>query len=360
MTPKEETKPNKREQQLQIEAVRKNEKNEFQNASNKTFNERNAELGREKTLLVQRVNKNIPGVFGQYRRTWQSNIRAAKNKNTLDAIEKLLNEKVRLRTEITNAKIPEKDRSGQLRWVMQKKNDVQKRRQELARQLNAAKKKANDDAAAAAAKKKANNNTAAAAAKKKANNNAAAAAAKKKDAERDALKMEIRASNIGVKNRNRFVRDLNAGKDASGVRKLFNAKKKIIKSKTVQQLEVASKKPTPPPAPAPAPAPTPAPAPKAFANLAKKKELAGKLRLAAKKSVAQNIRKSNLGNKSKMQLLGQLKQKKVGPTRVQADLKKKMNSGGMRAIRTRKQMNQKFSFGAKDTKPTKNASWRLK
>ena len=172
--------------------------------------------------------------------------------------------------------------------------------------------------------------------------------------------MEIRASNIGVKNRNRFVRDLNAGKDASGVRKLFNAKKKIIKSKTVQQLEVASKKPTPPPAPAPAPAPTPAPAPKAFANLAKKKELAGKLRLAAKKSVAQNIRKSNLGNKSKMQLLGQLKQKKVGPTRVQADLKKKMNSGGMRAIRTRKQMNQKFSFGAKDTKPTKNASWRLK
>ena len=278
VTPKEETKPNKREQQLQIEAVRKNEKNEFQNASNKTFNERNAELGREKTRLVQRVNKNIPGVFGQYRRTWQSNIRAAKNKNTLDAIEKLLNEKVRLRTEITNAKIPEKDRSGQLRWVMQKKNDVQKRRQELAGQLNAAKKKANDNAAAAAAKKKANNN-------------AAAAAAKKKDAERDALKMEIRASNIGVKNRNRFVRDLNAGKDASGVRKLFNAKKKIIKSKTVQQLEVASKKPTPPPAPAPAPAPTPAPAPKAFANLAKKKELAGKLRLAAKKSVAQNIRK---------------------------------------------------------------------
>ena len=340
-TPKEETKPNTREQ-LKIEAARKNEKNGFQNASNKTFNERNAELGREKTRLVQRVNKNIPGVFGQYRRTWQSNIRSAKNKNTLDAIEKLLNEKVRLRTEITNAKIPEKDRSGQLRWVMQKKNDVQKRRQELARQLNAAKKKANENAAAAAAKKKANENAAAAAAKKK------------KDAERDALKMEIRASNIGVKNRNRFVRDLNAGKDASGVRKLFNAKKKITKSKTVQQLQATSKKP------AVVPPPAPAPAPRAFANLAKKKELAGKLRLAAKKSVAQNIRKSNLGNKSKMQLLGQLKQKKVGPTRVQADLKKKMNSGGMRAIRARKQMNQKFSFGAKDTKPTKNASWRLK
>ena len=353
-TPKEETKPNTREQ-LKIEAARKNEKNGFQNASNKTFNERNAELGREKTRLVQRVNKNIPGVFGQYRRTWQSNIRSAKNKNTLDAIEKLLNEKVRLRTEITNAKIPEKDRSGQLRWVMQKKNDVQKRRQELARQLNAAKKKANENTAAAAAKKKANENAAAAAAKKKANENAAAAAAKKKkDAERDALKMEIRASNIGVKNRNRFVRDLNAGKDASGVRKLFNAKKKITKSKTVQQLQATPKKP------AVVPPPAPAPAPRAFANLAKKKELAGKLRLAAKKSVAQNIRKSNLGNKSKMQLLGQLKQKKVGPTRVQADLKKKMNSGGMRAIRARKQMNQKFSFGAKDTKPTKNASWRLK
>ena len=355
-TPKEETKPNTREQ-LKIEAARKNEKNGFQNASNKTFNERNAELGREKTRLVQRVNKNIPGVFGQYRRTWQSNIRSAKNKNTLDAIEKLLNEKVRLRTEITNAKIPEKDRSGQLRWVMQKKNDVQKRRQELARQLNAAKKKANENTAAAAAKKKANENAAAAAAKKKANENAAAAAAKKKkDAERDALKMEIRASNIGVKNRNRFVRDLNAGKDASGVRKLFNAKKKITKSKTVQQLQATSKKP----AVVPPPTPAPAPAPRAFANHAKKKELAGKLRRAAKKSVAQNIRKSNLGNKSKMQLLGQLKQKKVGPTRVQADLKKKMNSGGMRAIRARKQMNQKFSFGAKDTKPTKNASWRLK
>jgi hypothetical protein len=439
-TPKNEAKPNAR-QQLKIEAAaRKNEKNEFQNASNKTFNERNAELGREKTRLVQRVNKNIPGVFGQYRRTWQSNIRAAKNKNTLNAIEKLLNEKVRLRTEITNAKIPEKDRSGQLRWVMQKKNDVQKRRQELARQLNAAKKKANDNAAAAATKKKANDNAAAAAAKKKANDNAAAAAAKKKandnaaaaaakkkadnnaaaaaakkkadnnaaaaaakkkandnaaaaaakkkanenaaaaakkkandnaataakkkanknaaaaakkkkDTERDALKMEIQASNIGVKNRNRFIRNLNAGKDASGVRKLFNAKKKIQKSKTVQQLEAVSPKVV---------APVAKPAPRAFANLSKKQELAGKLRLAAKKSVAQNIRKSNLGNKSKTQLLGQLKQKKVGPKRVQNDLKKKMSSGGMRAIRTRKQMNEKFSFGTKDTKPTKNASWRFK
>jgi hypothetical protein len=384
--------------QLKLEAAKRREsKNEFQNASNKTFNERNAELGREKTRLVQRVNKNIPGVFGQYRRTWQANIRQVKNKNALTAIEKLLNEKVRLRSEIQSAKISNKDRSGHLRWVMQKRNDVQKRRQELARHVNAAnvaakkkaeanvaaKKKAEANAAAkkkaeanaaekkaeanAAAKKKAEANAAAkkkaeanAAAKKKAEANAAAkkkaeanAAAKKKaNAERNALKREIQGSNIGVKNRTRFIRDLNTGKKVASVRKQFNAKKKAPKSKTVTQLAA----PVPNKKPVASKAGT-----KALNRASKKKELAGKLRLAAKKSVAQNIKKSNLGNKSKQKLLTELKKKKTGPKRVQNNLKKKMSSGGMRSYRTRKQLNQKFTFAtAKNTKPTRSESWRFK
>ena len=339
--------------QLKLEAAKRREnKNEFQNASNKTFNERNAELGREKTRLVQRVNKNIPGVFGSYRRTWQSNIRQATNKNALTAIEKLLDEKVKLRSEIQSAKISNKDRSGHLRWVMQKKNDVQKRREELARHVSAEAKKANENAAA---KKKAEANAAAkkaeanAAAKKKANENAAAK--KKANAERNALKKEIDGSNIGVKNRQRFIRDLNAGKKVANVRKQFNAKKKAPKSKTVMQLA----------APAPNKKPVSKAGTKALANAAKKKELAGKLRLAAKKSVAQNIKKSSLGNKSKQQLLTQLKKKKTGPKSVQNNLKKKTSSGGARTkSKTRKQLNQKFTFAtAKNTKPTRGESWRF-
>ena len=376
------------QKQLPALAAKRNDDDddEFKNASDKTFNERNAELAREKTRLVQRVDKNIPGLFGQYRRTWQSDIRQAKNKNALTAIEKLLNDKVTLRSEIEKAKISDKERSGHLRWVMQKRNDVQKRRQEVAQHVknaiqkanenaaaakkkanenaaaakkkaneNAVKKKANENAAAAkkkvnenaakkkvnenaaAAKKKANENAAAAAkkkvnenaAKKKANENAAAAAKKKSEA--NALKKEIMTSSIGVKNRNRFVRDLNAGKNVSGVRKLFDAKKKVPKSKTVKALEAASqpKKPTA--------------VPKAFANANKKKELAGKLRLAAKKSVAQNIKNSNLGLKSKQKLLTNLKKKKTGPMSVKTNLKKKVSSGGARALRTRKQLNQKIT-----------------
>ena len=365
------------QKQLPALAAKRNDDDddEFKNASDKTFNERNAELAREKTRLVQRVDKNIPGLFGQYRRTWQSDIRQAKNKNALTAIEKLLNDKVTLRSEIEKAKISDKERSGHLRWVMQKRNDVQKRRQEVAQHVknaiqkanenaaaakkkaneNAVKKKANENAAAAkkkvnenaakkkvnenaaAAKKKANENAAAAAkkkvnenaAKKKANENAAAAAKKKSEA--NALKKEIMTSSIGVKNRNRFVRDLNAGKNVSGVRKLFDAKKKVPKSKTVKVLEAASqpKKPTA--------------VPKAFANANKKKELAGKLRLAAKKSVAQNIKNSNLGLKSKQKLLTNLKKKKTGPMSVKTNLKKKVSSGGARALRTRKQLNQKIT-----------------
>jgi hypothetical protein len=101
---------------------------------------------------------------------------------------------------------------------------------------------------------------------------------------------------------------------------------------------------------------------KGLANASKKKELAGKLRLAAKKSVAQNIKKSNLGNKSKQQLLTQLKKKKTGPKSVQNNLKKKVSSGGMRSYRakTRKQLNQKFTFAGKNAKPTtRGESWRF-
>ena len=100
--------------------------------------------------------------------------------------------------------------------------------------------------------------------------------------------------------------------------------------------------------------------PKAFENAAKKRELAGRLRLAAKKSVAQNIKKSNIGIKNRQKLLDELKKKKTGPMSVKTSLKKKESSGGMRAIRSRKQLNQKFAFGDK-SKPSRGggASWRF-
>jgi len=65
------------------------------------------------------------------------------------------------------------------------------------------------------------------------------------------------------------------------------------------------------------------PATAAFANAGKKRALAGRLRVAAKKSVAQDIKKANIGVKNKSKMLKNLKLKKTRALDVQKRLKTK-------------------------------------
>ena len=121
------------------------QKGKVKNAKNKRFE--GARMGavkeppmlvaKKKTALVQKIQKSIPGAFGQFRRAWESDVRQAKTTAELAPIEKLLDEKVKLRDEIQKAKITEPQRKGHLRWVMQKRNDASKRRAELAAHVQA-------------------------------------------------------------------------------------------------------------------------------------------------------------------------------------------------------------------------------
>mgnify|MGYP004333642029 CR=1 FL=1 len=90
-----------------------------------------------------------------------------------------------------------------------------------------------------------------------------------------------------------------------------------------------SKKATPIPKALPRPTPKknapkkPGPAIKAFANAGKKRALAGKLRVAAKRSVAQNVKRANIGVKNRNKMLRNLKLKKTKARDVQKRLKTK-------------------------------------
>ena len=86
-----------------------------------------------------------------------------------------------------------------------------------------------------------------------------------------------------------------------------------------------SKKATPIPKALPRPTPKKGPsvAVKAFANAGKKRALAGKLRVAAKRSVAQNVKRANIGVKNRNKMLRNLKLKKTKARDVQKRLKTK-------------------------------------
>jgi hypothetical protein len=88
-----------------------------------------------KQPLLDKVVREIPGALGQWRRGWEDAIRKATTPEELQRLDRLLDQKAKLRTEIEKAPIAEDKRRGQLRFVMQLRNDVDKRRQELARDI---------------------------------------------------------------------------------------------------------------------------------------------------------------------------------------------------------------------------------
>jgi hypothetical protein len=110
----------------------------WNDSKNKTiFDEarKKVEEERSKQPLLNKVVREIPGIFGQWRRGWEDAIRKADTLEELQRLERLLDQKVSLRKEIQQASISEDKRRGQLRFVMQMRNDVEKRRQELAKDI---------------------------------------------------------------------------------------------------------------------------------------------------------------------------------------------------------------------------------
>jgi len=102
-----------------------------------------AALDKFRTPLRQKIVEKIPGSFGIFRRGWEGLVTSAKTKEELDTLEKLLDEKVALREQIEASNIPDKEKQGHIKWIMQYKNDITKRREEFNGQVKAKKNAAN-------------------------------------------------------------------------------------------------------------------------------------------------------------------------------------------------------------------------
>ena len=341
------------------------------------------DLSKKKTALVQKIQKSIPGAFGQFRRTWEGDVRKATNASQVMAIEKLLDEKVALRGDIERAKIGEKERKGHLRWVMQKKNDVAKRRAELAGQLVVAKNapKAGSTTTTTTSLNRLKMEIRDLMQKKGISANSAFKRLSLKyhpnkggtkenfvtlQQARDAVKAappppaaakttEMNPTDRGVRwklDSKKYDKLTQAERD--GLFKRWMNKKnktiwaeaqKIQKARTALPAPPKANVPKAPPKALPAPpkvsvpkalpappqvsvpkalpAPPKVSVPKAFQNAGKKRELAGRLRVAAKRSVAQDIKKANIGVKNKDKMLRNLKLKKTKALNVQKRLQSK-------------------------------------
>ena len=91
----------------------------------------------EKKPLLNKVTREITGTLGIWRRGWEDAIRKATKPEELQSIDRLLDEKIKLRKEIEQAPIAEDKRRGQIRFVMKMANDIVKRKQELAKNIKA-------------------------------------------------------------------------------------------------------------------------------------------------------------------------------------------------------------------------------
>ena len=333
------------------------------------------DLSKKKTALVQKIQKSIPGAFGQFRRTWEGDVRKATNASQVMAIEKLLDEKVALRGDIERAKIGEKERKGHLRWVMQKKNDVAKRRAELAGQLvvakNAPKAASTTTTTATTSLNRLKMEIRDLMQKKGISANSAFKRLSLKyhpnkggtkenfvtlQQARDAVKAapptakttKMNPTDRGVRwklDSKKYDKLTQAERDGL-FKRWMNKKNKTIwaEAQKIQKARTALPTPPPPPKALPAPPPPkalptpppkalPAPPPppkasptaavRAFQNAGKKRELAGRLRVAAKRSVAQDIKKANIGVKNKDKMLRNLKLKKTKALNVQKRLRTK-------------------------------------
>jgi hypothetical protein len=124
----------------------------WNNSKNKTIFDNARKKVINKQPLLNKVVREIPGTFGQWRRGWEDAIRKAETPQEIERLDRLLDEKSKLRTEIEKAPIADDKRKGQLRFVMQMRNDIGKRRMELARDIKT-KKEMGDAATKQAAQK---------------------------------------------------------------------------------------------------------------------------------------------------------------------------------------------------------------
>ena len=120
-----------------------NNLNKGKSANNVLRNAETLLLEKAKKPLFEKIIREIPGKTGVFRRDWETMVKQAKTKEDLTAINTQLDEKIKLREEIRTSNISNKEKAGHEAWIMKRGNDVPKRRDELARQLNAKKKAKN-------------------------------------------------------------------------------------------------------------------------------------------------------------------------------------------------------------------------
>ena len=114
--------------------------------------EADKEKAMSKQPLLNKVLREIPGTFGVFRREWETAIKKADKPEELQRLDRLLDQKIKLKQDIEKAPIAEDKRRGQLRFVMKMSNNVEKRKQELTKDIKA-KKSQGDRATAETAKK---------------------------------------------------------------------------------------------------------------------------------------------------------------------------------------------------------------
>jgi hypothetical protein len=120
-----------------------NNLNKGKSANNVLRNAETLLLEKAKKPLFEKIIREIPGKTGVFRRDWETLVKQAKTKEDLTSINAQLDEKIKLREEIRTSNISNKEKAGHEAWIMKRGNDVPKRRDELARQLNAKKKAKN-------------------------------------------------------------------------------------------------------------------------------------------------------------------------------------------------------------------------
>ena len=120
-----------------------NNLNKGKSANNVLRNAETLLLEKAKKPLFEKIIREIPGKTGVFRRDWETMVKQAKTKEDLTAINTQLDEKIKLRENIRASNISNKEKTGHEAWIMKRGNDISKRRDELAGQLNAKKKARN-------------------------------------------------------------------------------------------------------------------------------------------------------------------------------------------------------------------------
>jgi hypothetical protein len=256
--------------------------------------------------LMGRVKRNVPRNtnFGQGRMKWEQAIKGAKTNAALAALAKKMNNKLAHVRKVKSQKMTPREETRHL------KNAMAINKNPLALPALPPPKKKNA---------KSNNKKPLALPPPKKN-----AKSNKKPLALPPPKKNMSLVNKGVRSKlnSKYYNKLTKRERNGFYKRWMNKRNKTIWVEARKLQGERSKKATPIPKALPKKNAS-VTAVKAFANAGKKRALAGKLRVAAKRSVAQDVKRANIGVKNRNKMLRNLKLKKTKARDVQKRLKTK-------------------------------------